>query len=146
MPALPGFMERHPQVQIEMINTGSVADMHVTGADLNFRLGPLDDSDLVARRLAAFQVRRLRRAPSYVSVHGKPHHPQELAMHRTLVHKSPRSATIHPLGPVDVRRSGGRGIRRRPAPLGRLMTAKRSWRRRSRAPACFASACSPLIC
>lgn len=93
-------------MQIEIINTGSVADMHVTGADLNFRLGPLDDSDLVARPLATFKF-GVYAAPSYVSANGKPLHPQELPMHRTLVHKSPRSATII-LGTVGRKRVRGR--------------------------------------
>lgn len=95
MPALPKFMERHPDVQIEMINSGSVVDMHVTGADLNFRLGALNDSELIARPLARFKF-GVYAAPSYLSRHGMPGHPQELVGHRTLVHKSPRSTTISP--------------------------------------------------
>ena len=94
-PALPQFMERQPDVLIEMVNSGSVRDMHVTGAELNFRLGPLNDSELIARPLATFKF-GVYAAPAYLSRHGTPGHPKDLAKHRTLVHKSPRSPTISP--------------------------------------------------
>jgi DNA-binding transcriptional LysR family regulator len=95
MPVLHRFTDRHPDVEIEMTSSGAVADMHVTGADLNFRIGPLADSDLVARPLARLKF-GVYASPGYVSRHGVPTHPEDLKEHRTLVHKSPRSTTISP--------------------------------------------------
>lgn len=95
MPMLPRFTERYPEVEIEMTSSGAVADMHVTGADLNFRIGQLADSDLVARQLAQLKF-GVYASPEYLSRHGTPAHPEDLKSHRTLVHKSPRSTTISP--------------------------------------------------
>jgi DNA-binding transcriptional LysR family regulator len=84
---------KSPDGQIEMTNSGSVVDMHVSGAELDFRLGPLNDSELIARPLGTFKF-GVFAAPSSRSRHGTPAHPRELSAYRTLAHKSPRSATI----------------------------------------------------
>lgn len=109
MPALPTFTARHPDVQIEMVNSGSVADMHVSGADLNFRVGPTDDSELVARPLGRFKF-GVYASPSYLSRHGTPTHPDDLVRHRTLIHKPPQSATIQPWDRWTWERAGEQGV------------------------------------
>lgn len=109
MPALPKFIERHPEVQLEIINSGSVIDMHVTGADLNFRVGPVDDSELIARPLAQFRF-GVYASPAYLSRRGTPRHPEELAAHRTLIHKPPQSSTIKPWDQWAYERAGERGV------------------------------------
>lgn len=95
MPVLPRFTEHHPEVQIELSSIVTEANMHLTGADLVFRIGPLADSELVARPLAHLQF-GVYAAPRYLERHGVPQHPQDLAQHRALIHKSPRSTTIAP--------------------------------------------------
>ena len=109
MPHLPAFMRDHPDLQIEMINTGSIAQMHATGADLNFRLGPIADSELVARPLARLRF-GVYAAPAYLTQHGVPSHPQDLLDHCTLIHKSPRSTTIAPWDEWAYVRAGESGV------------------------------------
>ncbi|HEX2541396.1 MAG TPA: LysR family transcriptional regulator [Caldimonas sp.] len=109
MPALPRFIERHPDVQIEMINSGSVIDMHVSGADLNFRIGPMNDSGLIARPLAQFRF-GVYASPGYLARRGTPHHPRDLGAHRTLIHKPPQSATIKPWDQWTYERPGDSGV------------------------------------
>lgn len=109
MPALPRFIERHPDVQIEMINSGSVVDMHVSGADLNFRIGPMSDSELIARPLGYFKF-GVYASPTYLVRRGTPQHPRELAAHCTLIHKPPQSTTIKPWDQWAYQRPGDSGV------------------------------------
>ncbi|HMN80722.1 MAG TPA: LysR family transcriptional regulator [Burkholderiaceae bacterium] len=108
MPALPRFNELYPDVRIEMASSGQVADMHVSGADLNFRIGPLSDTGLVARPLGRLKF-GVYASPGYLNRHGTPQHPSELTAHRTLVHKPPISVTIAPWDQWAFERGDERG-------------------------------------
>ncbi len=103
MPALPAFARRFPELKIVMINTGSVADMHATGADVNFRIGSVPDSELICRPLATLKF-GVYASPVYLREHGVPAHPSELSDHRALVHKAPSSSTVSPWDQWDFER------------------------------------------
>lgn len=108
MPHIGSFMSKFPSLRLQMMNTGSVRDMHVSGADVNIRIGDLADSSLVSRPLACFRF-GVYASADYLRVHGTPQHPQQLSQHRCLVHKSPRSATLAPWNQWDYRRGDERG-------------------------------------
>ncbi|MEO7152680.1 MAG: LysR family transcriptional regulator [Burkholderiaceae bacterium] len=95
MPALPDFARRFPELKIVMINTGSIVDMHATGADVNFRIGAVPDSELICRALATLKF-GVYAAPLYLRDHRMPVHPSELSTHRGLVHKPLSSSTVSP--------------------------------------------------
>ncbi len=83
-PRLPALAERYPALQVELRLTERRLNIVAEGIDLAVRMGVLDDSELVARRLTT--VRRcLVAAPDYLKVHGTPAHPSELAGHRAIV-------------------------------------------------------------
>lgn len=82
-PALPGFLARHPEVQVELTMTDRVVDLIEEGADLGIRMGTLPDSSLVARRISEVE-RVVCAAPSYLKRHGTPKKPQELLRHNCL--------------------------------------------------------------
>jgi LysR family transcriptional regulator for bpeEF and oprC len=111
LPHLPEFTHGHPDLEIEMINSGSVTDMHVSGADLNFRIGPVADSELVARPLACLRF-GVYAAPAYLARHGTPQHPRDLPGHRTLLHKPSRSLTIAPWDQWTYEGGGEKGVAR----------------------------------
>ncbi|MEM7023400.1 MAG: LysR family transcriptional regulator [Pseudomonadota bacterium] len=50
-PKLLDFVDRHPEITIDLTTTNAFLDFFRDNIDLAFRLGPLDDSSLVARRL-----------------------------------------------------------------------------------------------
>ena len=79
-PAVTRFVQRHRDVQIELILTDRVAGLLDEGFDVGIRIGTLEDSSLVARSLG--EVRRLVVAsPAYLRRHGVPRHPRDLARH-----------------------------------------------------------------
>ena len=50
-PRLLDFAARHPEIKIDLTTTNAILDFFQHNIDLAFRLGPLNDSNLVARRL-----------------------------------------------------------------------------------------------
>ena len=82
-PALPEFLARHPEVQVELTMTDRVVDLIEEGADLGIRLGVLADSSLVARRVCEVE-RVVCAAPAYLKRHGTPKKPQDLLGHNCL--------------------------------------------------------------
>lgn len=83
-PLLPEFMARHPQLRLSMHLDDRVVDLVSAGFDLAVRIGTLDDSTLVARKLAPNR-RLLCASPDYLRRHGSPRTPSELAQHECLV-------------------------------------------------------------
>ena len=79
-PMLPGFLQRHPAVQVALDSDGRRWEPLVDEVDLAVRLGPLPDSDLVARRLTAFEIWYCA-SPVYLAARGTPHAPADLAGH-----------------------------------------------------------------
>lgn len=83
--ALPAFQARYPKVGLEISISGRYVDLVQEGFDAGLRIGELEDSSLIARRIAP--VRSLVcAAPEYWRSHGKPAHPRELAAHNCLIY------------------------------------------------------------
>ena len=84
VPALLAFTEQHPDLKLDInFNTGFV-DFVQDGFDIAIRYGELQDSNLIARRLAR---RTLVAAASdtYLQQHGIPQHPNDLLQHSCLI-------------------------------------------------------------
>jgi DNA-binding transcriptional LysR family regulator len=81
------FLERHPEVQIEMVSTGRVVDLVGEGFDLALRAGKLKDSTLTARKVGAIDW-RLFAAPSYLDRRGRPKTIADLANHDCLLFRA----------------------------------------------------------
>ncbi len=77
------YMQRHPQVRVQVDFTGRVVDIVHEGFDLAVRLGPLADSTLAARKLGDLSY-GLFAAPGYLSTRGAPAQPADLSAHDTL--------------------------------------------------------------
>lgn len=83
--AVAGFMERHPSVSVEMTLTDRRVDVIEERLDVVVRIGALDDSSLVARRLCETRM-RLVASPAYLAQSGRPRTPAELRGHDFLVY------------------------------------------------------------
>ena len=82
-PLLPRFLALHPRVRISVHLTDQVVDLVSEGFDLAIRIGALEDSSLVARKLAPNR-RVLCASPAYLARHGEPRSPIDLTAHECL--------------------------------------------------------------
>jgi DNA-binding transcriptional LysR family regulator len=83
-PLLPEFLARYPNVRICVDLSDAMKDPVSSGFDLAIRIGALEDSNLVARRIAPNR-RVLCASPDYLAKHGTPTAPADLAAHECLV-------------------------------------------------------------
>ncbi len=82
-PAIPRFQARHPAVSLDLTISDERLDMMQEGVDLAIRIGPLDESTLVARRICNLE-RVICAAPAYLERHGTPRTPDDLQRHNCL--------------------------------------------------------------
>lgn len=82
-PAVPRFLERYPQVELDITISDDPLAAVEEGVDLAIRIGALDESSLVARRICSLE-RVICAAPSYLAQHGTPRTPDDLHQHNCL--------------------------------------------------------------
>ncbi|MCK6265670.1 LysR family transcriptional regulator [Vibrio sp. ZSDE26] len=83
-PLLHQFLDQYPQVDLELQLTNQRIDLLEQGVDVAIRLGRLEDSSLVAKRLAQRQL-YICASPTYLEQSGEPHTLSELSHHSCLV-------------------------------------------------------------
>lgn len=83
-PLLPEFLAMHPRLRVSLDLNDRLLDLVSAGFDLAIRIGALDDSSLVARRLADNR-RVLCASPDYLRRHGEPRTPEDLARHECVL-------------------------------------------------------------
>jgi DNA-binding transcriptional LysR family regulator len=84
-PALPAFLERHPQLRIDMAIGDRIVDLAEEGFDVAIRISQEPAPNLVARRLAAVN-RKICATPGYFERHGVPRTPADLSRHNCLTY------------------------------------------------------------
>jgi DNA-binding transcriptional LysR family regulator len=83
-PAMEAFLRTHPHVAFDLNLNDRQVDLLAEGFDLAVRIADLQDSSLIARRLAP--IRHIVCAsPAYLAKHGAPRSPAELTGHACLV-------------------------------------------------------------
>jgi DNA-binding transcriptional LysR family regulator len=82
-PILPDFLDRYPDIQLRLSMSTGQMDLIYSGIDLAIRFGHLDDSSLIARKIATSRS-VICASPAYLTKHGAPRHPSELAAHSCL--------------------------------------------------------------
>lgn len=83
IPLLPRFLERYPEISVDLVLTDSVIDLMAERADVAIRAGPLGESRLVARKLGQSPVVVVA-APSYLEAQGNPLAPTDLDRHNRM--------------------------------------------------------------
>ena len=82
---LPRFQEAYPRLEVDIRITGRFVDLVEEGIDVALRVGALDDSSLIARKLMPCSF-HLCASADYFDQHGRPKHPNELARHNCLIY------------------------------------------------------------
>jgi len=83
VPLVTAFQASYPDVRMQILVTDRFVDHIAEGVDLVFRLGPLKDSSLVARKLLTYR-HQLVASPAYAETINLPERPQDLVEHRLL--------------------------------------------------------------
>lgn len=105
-PLVAPFLERYPEIELDLSLTDGIVDLVEEGLDLAIRIDQPRDSSLIARRLAPNR-RVLCAAPAYLERHGRPERPQDLGRHNCLtLHNQVVWTLESPEGEERVRVSG----------------------------------------
>lgn len=82
--AVPAYLDRYPDVEVDLVGEGRLVDIVEQGFDAGVRLGEAAPQDMVAVRISN-DIRFLAVAsPDYVSGFGKPVVPDDLQRHRCI--------------------------------------------------------------
>lgn len=120
-PILPEFLDRHPGVTLDLVQTDLVVDLLAERTDVAVRAGPLKSSSLIARKLGDTAMIVVA-APSYLARLGEPRTLADLERHNRLGFgyvrtvdgwpmKQGTETTIVPIA-GRVQASDGEGLRR----------------------------------
>ncbi len=83
-PMLAEMARRHPQLHIQTCYSDCFVDLIAEGYDCAIRVGYLQDSSLIAKRIGPIYG-KLVASPDYVKAHGAPEVPEELMAHQALM-------------------------------------------------------------
>ena len=84
IPRLPGFMDLHPALRVEMVMTDQRQNLVMEGVDIALRFGALPDSSATAKRIG-ISHRMLVASPDYLQRAGAPATPADLPSHAMIV-------------------------------------------------------------
>jgi DNA-binding transcriptional LysR family regulator len=84
-PAIAEFMERYPEVKLQVVLSDDLLDPVQDGFDVTLRIAELESSSLIARKITQIE-RAICASPDYLARHGTPAHPRELRDHVSLTY------------------------------------------------------------
>ncbi|MDA9976100.1 substrate binding domain-containing protein [Alphaproteobacteria bacterium] len=79
-PALSAFLGAYPELDVELALNDRIVDLIDEGYDLALRIGMLETSSMMQRRLPDIHLLTVA-SPGYLERHGEPRHPSELETH-----------------------------------------------------------------
>lgn len=85
---LTEFLERFPDLSVELITKDSVGDLVADRFDLAVRFVDPPVSSLVAKRLIDTRILTVA-SPGYIARHGRPGHPKDVAEHQRILFPNP---------------------------------------------------------
>jgi DNA-binding transcriptional LysR family regulator len=96
VPTLPRFLELYPAIQLHIGEGDRFVDLVREGVDCVLRAGELQDSAMIARRVAMLEEGTFA-SPAYVARFGIPRTPSDLAGHRMIGFVSSSTGAVIPL-------------------------------------------------
>lgn len=95
IPALDEFRTRYPDIEIVLTSSDRRIDLITEGIDCVVRLGELEDSSFIARRIGKVAMVTCA-APCYIARFGRPETLEDLAQHKAVNFFSDRSREVMP--------------------------------------------------
>ncbi len=92
-PVLGEFLNRYPDVSVNMVLKNRFIELISEGFDLAIRMGEMDDSSLRARKICEAS-QRLIAAPGYLAKHGRPARIDDLNTHRLLYYSHNAASSV----------------------------------------------------
>jgi len=92
-PALPDFLDQYPQVDIDLGVTDRAVNLVGDSVDCVLRVGPLNDSGLIARSIGKLPLINVA-SPAYLERYGTPQTPSDLGAHHAVNYASPSSGRV----------------------------------------------------
>ncbi|WP_375691695.1 LysR family transcriptional regulator [Pseudooceanicola sp. LIPI14-2-Ac024] len=112
-PVIGNFVDQFPSITVNMVLTNRYVEMVSEGFDMAIRIGDLNSSSLIARKLATTR-RRLVASPGYLRAEGRPERIEDLKDHRLLAFSDTASdnvwALTSPTGEDRQVRAAGRFV------------------------------------
>jgi LysR family transcriptional regulator, regulator for bpeEF and oprC len=99
-PALPGFLDAYPQINVELGMSDRTIDLVEERIDCALRVGPLVDSRLIARPVGQLKLINVA-SPTYFERYGIPRTPDDLREHIQVGYASPNSSRLAPWEWID---------------------------------------------
>lgn len=93
VPALPKFMLRYPDIQIDLRDFTHASEEQTRGIDVFLRMGWVEAEGLVMRRLAVERF-LVCATPAYWAAQGIPQHPSDLREHNCLLFRNALDSTM----------------------------------------------------
>lgn len=110
--AAAAFLAAYPDVDVDLYFSDRYINLVEEGIDVAIRIGQLEDSSLVSRRLGEVQLIACA-SPAYLARHGTPRRPADLATHQCVRDRNFRRGARWPFTHGDVQEEvdiGGRLI------------------------------------
>jgi len=95
-PLLPAFWQTYPHIAVDLSLSDEIVDLYLDRTDVAFRIGPVPDSGMMARRIGV-ACRKIVAAPAYLERHGIPRSVDDLVRHNCLGFNFRRAAPVWPL-------------------------------------------------
>ena len=118
--AITEFLKEHPAIELNLDLNDRNINLVEEGFDMAVRIGELEDSTLVSRRLGTSRNVTCA-SQSYLDTHGEPAHPDELQTHICLQYSNmtyrqqwryatPEGKTIHAQPQIRIRTNNGESL------------------------------------
>ena len=137
-PALLDFAAAYPDVALDVSSTDRMVNLVEEGFDVAVRIGQLEDSSLVARKVAAVRMVTCA-SPGYLARAGTPRTPEDLAGHEAILDSNGADPSVWGFGTGAARREVRVSGRLRFSGAGACVAAARAGFGVTRTPA-FAAA------
>lgn len=95
LPYLNDFQHQFPDIELELSFTDRLVSVIDEGFDAVIRIGEIEDSRLMMRRLIKYR-HLLVASPDYLAKQGMPQHPDDLLSHACLRYRYPTSGKLAP--------------------------------------------------
>ncbi|MEJ8573012.1 LysR family transcriptional regulator [Microbaculum marinum] len=87
LPNLPEFLASYPDITVDLMLSNNIASVMDQGTDVDIRIGRLEDSSLIARKLASSE-RVVCASPDYLAKHPPIREPADLRHHNCLTYRT----------------------------------------------------------